>query len=38
MGNTYMTNIRDRRYMIADEELGIVWSMVMFKGPSTKEC
>jgi hypothetical protein len=32
---TYMTNIRDRRYVIADEELGIVWSMVMFDVPGT---
>ncbi|MBN1664063.1 MAG: hypothetical protein JW943_10725 [Deltaproteobacteria bacterium] len=30
---TYMTCVRDRRYVIADEELGIVWSMVMFDIP-----
>ncbi|MBN1381707.1 MAG: hypothetical protein JXA41_08535, partial [Deltaproteobacteria bacterium] len=30
---TYMTSVRDRRYVIADEELGIVWSMVMFDIP-----
>jgi len=30
---TYMTTIRDRRYVIADEETGIVWCMVMFDIP-----
>jgi hypothetical protein len=30
-----MTNIRNRRYVIADEALGIVWSMVMFDIPGT---
>jgi len=27
---TYMTRIRDRRYLVVDEELGLVWCMVMF--------
>jgi hypothetical protein len=32
---TYMTKIRDRRYPIVDEELGLVWCMVMFDVPGT---
>ncbi len=32
---TYMTKIRDRRYVIVDEELGLVWCMVMFDVPGT---
>lgn len=30
---TYMADVRDRRYVIADEEMGIVWCMVMFDIP-----
>ena len=30
---TYMTKIRDRRYPVVDEELGLVWCMVMFDIP-----
>ena len=29
----YMTNIRDRRYEIVDQERGLVWCMVMFDIP-----
>lgn len=32
---TYMTRIRDRRYAVVDEELGLVWCMVMFDVPGT---
>lgn len=32
---TYMTKIRDRRYLVVDEELGLVWCMVMFDVPGT---
>ena len=32
---TYMTKIRDRRYPVVDEELGLVWCMVMFDVPGT---
>ena len=32
---TYMTKIRDRRYLIVDEELGLVWCLVMFDVPGT---
>jgi len=32
---TYMTKIRDRRYPIIDEELGLVWCIVMFDVPGT---
>ncbi|MEW6186055.1 MAG: hypothetical protein AB1585_09995 [Thermodesulfobacteriota bacterium] len=32
---TYMTKIRDRRYMVVDEELGLVWCLVMFDVPGT---
>jgi len=30
---TYMTKIRDRRYLVVDEELGLVWCIVMFDIP-----
>jgi hypothetical protein len=32
---TYMTKIRDRRYAVVDEELGLVWCLVMFDVPGT---
>lgn len=32
---TYMTRIRDRRYAVVDEELGLVWCLVMFDVPGT---
>jgi hypothetical protein len=32
---TYMTRIRDRRYLVVDEELGLVWCWVMFDVPGT---
>ena len=32
---TYLTKIRDRRYPIIDEELGLVWCLVMFDVPGT---
>lgn len=32
---TYMTQIRDRRYPVVDEELGLVWCMVIFDVPGT---
>jgi hypothetical protein len=32
---TYMTKIRDRRYPVVDEELGLVWCLVMFDVPGT---
>jgi len=32
---TYMTKIRDRRYSDVDEELGLVWCLVMFDVPRT---
>ena len=32
---TYMTKIRDRRYAAVDEELGLVWCLVMFDVPGT---
>ena len=32
---TYMTRIRDRRYAVIDEELGLVWCLVMFDVPGT---
>jgi hypothetical protein len=32
---TYMTKIRDRRYLVVDEELGLVWCLVMFDVPGT---
>ena len=32
---TYMTKIRDRRYVVVDEDLGLVWCWVMFDIPGT---
>lgn len=32
---TYMTKIRDRRYLVVDEKLGLVWCLVMFDVPGT---
>ena len=32
---TYMTKIRDRRFPVVDEELGLVWCLVMFDIPGT---
>lgn len=32
---TYMTKIRDRRFPVVDEELGLVWCLVMFDVPGT---
>ena len=32
---TYLTKIRDRRYPVIDEELGLVWCLVIFDVPGT---
>ncbi|MBU4053315.1 MAG: hypothetical protein KKA41_03030 [Proteobacteria bacterium] len=31
----YITNLRDRRYKVVDEEWGLVWMMVMFDNDGT---